>query len=235
MGFGAKFQQVLRCLPSLFDSDTGKHDPQFQLVRRDDVITGQVRRTVPSISAVNTPLPNAFPVARSNVVLPTTRDYHGPKLLAMAPHHDYYASPLVSTSPLEVSVNMHESYGSNELREYLASIGSGLLPRSTGTSNVSIPGLFNKCDTDFVTGTKAESFSQWLPQADSYIAELIRSEGRGETTNGRCSRCLDSLYDGLGIHCEDCYDQGLYCVNCCIFIHSCHPFHRIKVCTTKQR
>ena len=34
----------------------------------------------------------------------------------------------------------------------------------------------------------------------------------------------------MGLRCQDCYGGGLYCVGCCLEIHSRHPFHRIQVC-----
>ena len=155
----------------------------------------------------------------------------GVGLLDKLPHKGGSAIPLVVSYPVEAYMKPTVSYGSHQLRQYLGSIGSDLLPRSTSPSKVST--IVLRSD-EKITWAKMESFSQWFLKADAYTAELIRFEGRGDSTDGRCSRCLDTLCDGLGIHCQDCYDEGLYCVTCCVYIHSCHPFHRIQVCTVEQ-
>ena len=225
----AKVQHALRHLPTLFD--TGKHEePQFQLMHRDSQESKQVKSAITSNPVATTFRRQAFDVARANIASPTSRDYHGtqpPDLLS----HSREAT--VSLCPVEeVTGKLIGHHGPHQLREYLASVGSDFLPRSTSTSKASIIVLQSQRETNLKTGIKSEAFSQWLPEANTYIAEIIRSEGRGDSTDGRCSRCLDSLCDGRGIRCLDCHDQGLYCVNCCVFIHSCHPFHRIEVCTT---
>ena len=157
--------------------------------------------------------------------------YDGMDLLSKLPLKGDSAIPVVISYPVGVSVKPTGSYGSHQLRQYLDSVGSDLLPRSTSISKVSINVL--RSDRR-LTGAKEQSLSQWLPEADAYTAELIRLEGRGDSTGGRCSRCLDNLCDGLGIRCQDCYDQGLYCISCCVYIHSTHPFHRIQVCTMSE-
>ncbi|EJF60372.1 hypothetical protein DICSQDRAFT_62834, partial [Dichomitus squalens LYAD-421 SS1] len=69
---------------------------------------------------------------------------------------------------------------------------------------------------------------QWLPHADDYMAELIRLEGRGDDISHQCGQCCDLLPDGTGLRCEDCHHHGLYCVHCCVEIHSDLPLHHIK-------
>ena len=235
MGIRTKVQNALRYLPTLFDSDIGKrNEAEFQLVRCDSPTPGQIRRTLSSSSAVDTPPQKEFHVDGNDSVLRTTRDHDDTQLLDTLTHDNYHGAPLVSVTPLEVSVKLDGSYGSQKLRQYLRHAGSNLLARSTCTPEASLPAFLNQRLTNLFTGAKVEPFSQWLSYADTYIAELIRSEGRGDSTDGRCNRCLESLCDGLGIRCEDCYDQGLLCTNCCVYVHSRHPFHRIKVCTTNR-
>lgn len=133
MGFGTKLQHALKFLPSLFDSDIGNRDePQFQLLRHNDFTTGQVRRAISSNIAINTALPSTLHVAKSDVFLPTTKEHGG------------CAYPFVSTSLVEASVTLNGSYGSDELRQFLLSASSDLLPRNTETSKASIPGLLNQ-------------------------------------------------------------------------------------------
>ena len=234
MGIRTKVQSALRYLPTLFDSDIGKrNEAEFQHVRCDSPAPGQIRRTLSSSSAIDTPPQKEFHVDRTDFVLRTTRDHEDTQLLDTLTHNNHHGAPLVSITPLEVTVKLDGGCCSHKLRQYLRHAGSNLLTRSTCTPEASLPALLNQRLTNLFTGAKAESFSHWLSYADTYIAELIRSEGRGDSTDGRCNRCLESLSDGLGIRCEDCYDQGLLCSNCCVYVHSRHPFHRIKVCTTK--
>ncbi|KAI1782385.1 hypothetical protein LXA43DRAFT_905935, partial [Ganoderma leucocontextum] len=67
---------------------------------------------------------------------------------------------------------------------------------------------------------------------NTYIAELLRLEGRGDFTGGCCLRCSTFL-SGLGLRCDDCHDLGLYCVACCLEIHVKEPVHRLQRWTGK--
>ncbi|KAI1788553.1 hypothetical protein LXA43DRAFT_894496 [Ganoderma leucocontextum] len=50
----------------------------------------------------------------------------------------------------------------------------------------------------------------------------------GATPTVRCIGCSVRLYRGVGLRCDDCDDQGLYCVPCCMEAHLRHPLHRIQ-------
>ncbi|KAI0750098.1 hypothetical protein C8Q80DRAFT_1219017 [Daedaleopsis nitida] len=66
---------------------------------------------------------------------------------------------------------------------------------------------------------------QWIPEADAYLAELLRLEGRGDFTTGVCQCGGDAL---ARYRCDDCADVRLHCEACVLSLHRDHPLHRIK-------
>ncbi|KAI0702837.1 hypothetical protein C8T65DRAFT_709367 [Cerioporus squamosus] len=68
---------------------------------------------------------------------------------------------------------------------------------------------------------------QWLPEADAYLDELMRLEGRGSYTENGCA-C--GTKDAAAVYrCEDCCDLRLYCKTCTVASHAAHPLHRIRL------
>ncbi|KAI0748683.1 hypothetical protein C8Q80DRAFT_1219730 [Daedaleopsis nitida] len=67
---------------------------------------------------------------------------------------------------------------------------------------------------------------QWRALIDSYLAELLRLEGRGVFTDGCCATCQVTMQGGH--RCEDCHDATLHCTSCIIAAHRQNPFHRIQ-------
>ena len=63
--------------------------------------------------------------------------YDGMDLLSKLPLKGDSAIPVVISYPVGVSVKPTGSYGSHQLRQYLDSIGSDLLPRNTSHSKAS--------------------------------------------------------------------------------------------------
>ncbi|KAI0712134.1 hypothetical protein C8Q76DRAFT_693826 [Earliella scabrosa] len=68
--------------------------------------------------------------------------------------------------------------------------------------------------------------TQWVPEADTYLDELLRLEGRGDFIDVGCpcgAEGCEAVY-----RCEDCADRQLYCQPCILASHASHPLHRIK-------
>ena len=71
--------------------------------------------------------------------------------------------------------------------------------------------------------------TQWVPEADAYLDELLRLEGRGEFADFPClcgAAASEAVY-----RCDDCTDCRMYCQACILASHAAHPLHRIKVRT----
>ncbi|RPD56066.1 hypothetical protein L226DRAFT_546322 [Lentinus tigrinus ALCF2SS1-7] len=65
---------------------------------------------------------------------------------------------------------------------------------------------------------------QWSTEVDSFLAELLRLEGRGDYIDRDCScGAKEALY-----RCEDCHDVSLHCRQCTLAAHLCHPLHRLR-------
>ncbi|KAI0695073.1 hypothetical protein C8T65DRAFT_744181 [Cerioporus squamosus] len=75
---------------------------------------------------------------------------------------------------------------------------------------------------------------QWTQEAEVYLDELLRLEGRGEHTSGVCScgtRETPAMASNPRVslyRCEDCADISLYCKTCTVASHACHPLHCIR-------
>lgn len=78
---------------------------------------------------------------------------------------------------------------------------------------------------------KDRPLQEWTKDIDKWLSELLRLEGRGDFTSSSCVRCClqKPLY-----RCEDCNDLQLYCGDCMVLRHQCHPLHRIKVKSSIQ-
>ncbi|KAI0747825.1 hypothetical protein C8Q80DRAFT_1316398 [Daedaleopsis nitida] len=68
---------------------------------------------------------------------------------------------------------------------------------------------------------------QWRVLVDSYLAELLRIEGRGVFTDGQCASCKMPLQGGYWR--EDCHDATLFCASCIVVAHGQNPLHRTQV------
>lgn len=75
----------------------------------------------------------------------------------------------------------------------------------------------------------------WMSERDTYLAELIRLDGRGEHVSSICAGCHALALS----RCVDCDDLQLYCHECTVSNHVRSPTHRIQVlmcscCTTSK-
>ncbi|KAL1948716.1 hypothetical protein VTO73DRAFT_10522 [Trametes versicolor] len=66
---------------------------------------------------------------------------------------------------------------------------------------------------------------QWLDDANEYLDELMRLEGRGAYTSGVCP-CKST--ECAVFRCDDCLDRRMHCQSCTVDYHSRHPLHRIQ-------
>ncbi len=67
----------------------------------------------------------------------------------------------------------------------------------------------------------------WLEEADEYLQELLRREGRGDFATTPCP--CGSAGSHAEYRCEDCYGDRLYCQQCISGYHLKHPLHRVRV------
>ena len=69
---------------------------------------------------------------------------------------------------------------------------------------------------------------QWADDhRETYLAEMLRNEGRGDHTDGPCSRCTHGPADH---RCVNCLNGGeLVCTECMVAAHQYLPFHGIEV------
>lgn len=80
-----------------------------------------------------------------------------------------------------------------------------------------------------LTALQDDPLRQWAEDhTDSFLAELLRSEGRGDHRDypacGSCSKAEASH------RCLDCLGGGrLHCGNCIVAAHCELPFHRVEV------
>ncbi|KAF7373659.1 hypothetical protein MSAN_00576700 [Mycena sanguinolenta] len=70
---------------------------------------------------------------------------------------------------------------------------------------------------------------QWTEDhRDTYLAELLRSEGRGDHAGDACGRCQGNL-KAADYRCVSCLSGGeLLCADCLVTAHRYLPFHRIQ-------
>ncbi|KAM6497177.1 hypothetical protein JOM56_007650, partial [Amanita muscaria] len=66
---------------------------------------------------------------------------------------------------------------------------------------------------------------QWIPEADTFLQELLRHEGRGPSMQS-CCRC--GMDFAQCYRCTDCFLNDLYCKACIVTNHRGMPFHRIQ-------
>ncbi|KAF5380091.1 hypothetical protein D9615_006268 [Tricholomella constricta] len=65
----------------------------------------------------------------------------------------------------------------------------------------------------------------WIPDRDSFVAEDMRWDGRGEYTEELCPMC--GLHEAK-IRCEDCEGGQLLCSGCTVAGHRQNSLHRVK-------
>ncbi|KAF8176561.1 hypothetical protein BJ912DRAFT_1024344 [Pholiota molesta] len=67
----------------------------------------------------------------------------------------------------------------------------------------------------------------WVPYIDRYVEELLRLEGRGDSSDAdscASSNCLSApMY-----RCTDCQDARMFCSACIVAHHQSLPYHRIQ-------
>ncbi|KAJ2989457.1 hypothetical protein NUW54_g8777 [Trametes sanguinea] len=66
---------------------------------------------------------------------------------------------------------------------------------------------------------------RWIPEIGAYLAELLRLEGRGDFTDGKCTQCGNC---SATYRCEDCSGGALLCALCIVEGHCKQPLHRIQ-------
>ncbi|KAG2144236.1 hypothetical protein DEU56DRAFT_937900 [Suillus clintonianus] len=64
----------------------------------------------------------------------------------------------------------------------------------------------------------------WKEERDTYLAELIRLDGRGDSSSDVCGECCAPAQ----FRCLDCDDLQLYCRGCTVANHLRSPTHRIQ-------
>lgn len=77
-----------------------------------------------------------------------------------------------------------------------------------------------------------EALHMWLPHVDTFLEEIIGTEGRGQDRSGRCSCSKDSVdhdTQPAEFECIDCARRELRCRICIVQAHANNPFHRIEV------
>lgn len=137
-------------------------------------------------------------------------------------------APATALSCPEVFAEPFEEHNIDHLslQHYLVSVESDLFRQSRAIAVRAVglkPGLFSRYTL------KDKGVLGWLAHIDSYLAEMMRLEGRGRYIDDKCGGCREVLRHGLGLRCDDCHDRGLYCLACCVINHLRHPFHRIQV------
>lgn len=76
------------------------------------------------------------------------------------------------------------------------------------------------------TGVQGEALRLWRSDADLFLEEFLRLEGRGDYSQDICACCeVAATY-----RCQDCHGCELFCHLCMIRIHDRHPLHRMEVC-----
>lgn len=69
---------------------------------------------------------------------------------------------------------------------------------------------------------------EWLQYRDTYLHEILRGYGLGDSQNTECTTCHSRAGK---FRCVDCFPHGpLRCVGCLVDIHRENPLHRIEVC-----
>ncbi|OJA10033.1 hypothetical protein AZE42_13663, partial [Rhizopogon vesiculosus] len=71
---------------------------------------------------------------------------------------------------------------------------------------------------------QGEALRVWQSDADMFLEEFLRLDGRGDYTQDGCV-CgkEDAIY-----RCRDCHGCELLCCSCMIHIHERQPFHRME-------
>lgn len=66
----------------------------------------------------------------------------------------------------------------------------------------------------------------------TYLSEMLRSEGRGDFNAETCVDCkarnVKNPHPAI-YRCQECFVPDLVCASCCVQRHRTHPFHRIEV------
>ncbi|KAF7968821.1 hypothetical protein HWV62_29262 [Athelia sp. TMB] len=69
---------------------------------------------------------------------------------------------------------------------------------------------------------------EWLPLRQTYVDELLRAEGLGETSQTTsCPYCSPDCQNEAKFKCEDCHGGTLACQQCLVERHEFLPLHRI--------
>jgi hypothetical protein len=74
--------------------------------------------------------------------------------------------------------------------------------------------------------TGGEVLRLWQSDADLFLEEFLRLEGRGDYSQDICVCGKEAAT----YRCQDCHGCELFCRLCMIRTHERHPLHRIEVC-----
>jgi hypothetical protein len=76
------------------------------------------------------------------------------------------------------------------------------------------------------TIVQGEALRIWQSDADLFLEEFLRLEGRGDYSQNICV-CgeEDAIY-----RCQDCHGSELFCHLCTIRVHERQPLHTLEVC-----
>ncbi|KAH9917223.1 uncharacterized protein B0H18DRAFT_883995, partial [Fomitopsis serialis] len=66
---------------------------------------------------------------------------------------------------------------------------------------------------------------EWTPEIDTWLAEMLRLEGRCGHSDMDCAGCSS---DHSPFRCRDCSDVQMYCESCMVHRHRALPFHRLE-------
>lgn len=67
---------------------------------------------------------------------------------------------------------------------------------------------------------------EWLPFRPQFLAELMRTVGRGGTGTETCFICGSC---SPSFRCKDCFSVDMVCSVCMVSAHQANPLHIIEV------
>ncbi|KAJ3818660.1 hypothetical protein F5880DRAFT_1625934 [Lentinula raphanica] len=81
---------------------------------------------------------------------------------------------------------------------------------------------------------KDQPLLEWRAHADSYLAEMIRIEGQGDSSIQRCGVCEREEKEAL-FRCMECFSEDLLCEDCCREKHEDRPLDVVELMRECQR
>jgi hypothetical protein len=97
-------------------------------------------------------------------------------------------------------------------------------PKSKRVAGVSSPytSLISRLTS---VSTEDYALRSWKDSIDTYLAELLRHEGRGGFSGDICLRCNIGQAE---YRCTDCFTGQLWCKSCIVDLHMHNPLHRVQ-------